>query len=681
MPAAGTVLARLTSLRIFKPMLDINRFHLPFRENKLVSLAALVVLVVPLAFSFYTYENFETVKYSLWLILTGWMLLVFIFSTRREDGKYLLKYNRPVISLLAAFLFFGFLSTLFSVDKLNSLFGFYYRFTNGLLFYAIWALLIFLLVQVLDKDKYIYLLKVLVFDAAVVAVFGLAQSMGFAIYGEASRSGFVSAPGFLGNPNFSAMFMVGVLPFALLFFYQAKSFAGKIYFSLAALFMVLASLVMASRGAAVALVASLAFGLLMLGVYKLTFKQMLKPLLGVLLAVVLVGTVLKVTRPDAFRTVRHLSDQNIALRLLVWDTTARNLVHNPWLGIGPGNFHIFFEQNRGRELSGQVGVFDDAHNLYLHMAATTGIPFALSFILLLLLAFIYGLRQLKSGESFLALAGLVSLVAFAIAASFTPVSVGCFLLIALVVAGQFFPFVRERTWGFSGRWGPLLAVLPAGLLIVGLGLLVSEHIFAYAYRSYFSGNYTTAYRYSNLAIKFNPTNYIYYTYRTGSAINMGQTEQLVTHQIKELESLKSSQARTYSVAANLYYLLYKQKKDPKYLEQAAASLGQSIKLDPLFSERYGLLGLYNYQLGRPEEAKKNLRKALSLNDDLLPSWILLAKIYQLEGKRPQTLFALERAFRVRPDLPQVQMLLQLAKNEPDIRRVPIQVLVGEGKLE
>jgi hypothetical protein len=62
---------------------------------------------------------------------------------------------------------------------------------------------------------------------------------------------------------------------------------------------------------------------------------------------------------------------------------------------------------------------------------------------------------------------------------------------------------------------------------------------------------------------------------------------------------------------------------------------------------------------------------LSLKQNDFSAFMLLAKIYQVEGKKQQTIEALTAAFKQRPDLVQLRYLIGVAKQVENIRQVPI----------
>src|SRR6266404_427069 len=177
-------------------MTVFEKFRLPYREDSLFSCLAFTVFLVPLVFSLLTNENFETAKFSSFLILTGLGLLIFFQRIRKQTA--ILKWNRLFFYFLSAWLFFAVISTVLSSDVIYSLFGFYYRFTSGLLFYFCLAVFLFLLLAVLDRGRMEFLLKITVFCGLVVAVISCLQALGISYYAGLDSGGFLRGPSLLG---------------------------------------------------------------------------------------------------------------------------------------------------------------------------------------------------------------------------------------------------------------------------------------------------------------------------------------------------------------------------------------------------------------------------------------------------------------------------------------------------
>jgi len=111
------------------------------------------------------------------------------------------------------------------------------------------------------------------------------------------------------------------------------------------------------------------------------------------------------------------------------------------------------------------------------------------------------------------------------------------------------------------------------------------------------------------------------------------------------------------------------------------SVIKALSFDPLYAERYSKLGFYYYQFGNLDLARTYVKMGLTISPDQFSAWMLLAKIYQLQNKGPQMLFALEKAYKLNSDNKQMQQVWQIAKTEPNIHKVPLYVAFGQDKLE
>jgi len=648
------------------------------------SILAFLVLVVPLAFAFKTQENFELPKFVLWLVLLGWALIAYLFDNGvSAPGRTAMsiKGNKPFFIVLGNFLFWAALATVFSVDRMNSAFGFYYRFTSGLLFYGTWALFLLLLVKTLDKGRFVFLAKLLVFDGVVVALWGFLNSLGIGYYEDLSPAGFLRAPSLLGNPNFSTMFLACVLPFAVVLGLTAKRFWAKIGFFTAAILMILTTAALASRGAILAMIVSLVTAIALLAWQKARRKQLWLAALAFVLCVAFSVVFVRVARPSALKISNYFTDDNVTLRLLVWKVSLKGMAERPLLGIGPGNFQIFFERYRNQHIDQKVYIFDDAHNLFLQMGETTGIPFLASFLGLFVLAAAASLWSLKRQKDPMLMAGLVAIAAFVVSASFTPVSIPNFMLLAILLAGLLLPAVKE--YFIRLPKGLYVAGVAAGavLIIAGTNLITAEYLYAYGYRAYLNGDYAKAYALTVVAAWLNPTNANYFAYRTGSEIYLGKPIDLVESHIENVKNMHPLQARSMLIASNLYDNLYYKTGQKRYLEKAIAELNESLNLDSKTGERYAQLGLLYYQLGDVSAAKDNLYRGLAIKEGYLPSLVLLAKISQEEGDRERMMTFLEEVYKLDPNNAQVRALWQYAKREPDPKKVPIQFMARLGSLE
>ncbi len=256
-----------------------------------------------------------------------------------------------------------------------------------------------------------------------------------------------------------------------------------------------------------------------------------------------------------------------------------------------------------------------------------------------------------------------------------------FLLLAVLLASLLFKDSQTKTVYFNKPARALIVVMGAVFIACGVLLIVSEYIFGFSKIYFLNQSYDKAYSLSSLAANINPTNQIYKVYKIGSEISLGKSPDLVTADILQFTRIHPLEARTHVEASNFYNLLYRSTGNKVFLQAAIAQMQTALAIDPYYGERYGQLALYYYQLGNLPAAKIAVIKSLSLKDDDFSSWVLLAKIYQQYNEKPQAILALEKAFHLQPNIPQLRYLLYLAKTSKDIRQVPIQIVIRPPNLD
>jgi len=649
-------------------MINLSKFRLPYREDSTFSCLSFLVFIVPLAFFLLTNEGYETAKFSCLLVLTGCASACFL--ARQPKNKIEWKFNRPFFYLLAAFFVWAALATAFSANVPYSVFGFYYRFTDGLIFYSALIIFLFLLAQTLDKGRLVFLFKILVFDALVVAVVSCLQAFNITYYAGAA-AGLVQGPSLLGNPDFSAMFLSVAIPFVLIFWVLAKSFASKIYYGLCFFVILTAGFILASRGALLAILASVCAGLVLLLAYHFP-KKYFFGLLFLCLAGFGYGKIfLDVSRPTAVSTIIGSVDANTTSRLAAWQITLTGIARHPVFGNGPGTFAMFFERNMAT--APRIGVFDDPHNLFLRLAATCGLPFLFIFLGMLGTACYYGGKKLKTEKDLITLACLAALMAWCIGVSFNPATITMFIFLAVLLSGLLIDYTKSSEVSLKIRPKLIVYVLAAILIIFGVDLAASEYFFGFAKRDYLNQDYAQAYRLSVLAEKINPSNGVYELYRIGSEIGLNKNPADIIKDINSLTAKSRGQAGIYVQASNLYDLLYSSTGNKDYLKFAISEMDRSLEIDPFFADRYGQESVYYYELGNLGASKAAVIKNLNLDSGNFAPWVLLAKIYQLEGNKQGVVYSLTRAFKLRPDIPQLGYYLYLAKNGSDIKKLPLQI--------
>ncbi len=663
----------------------LSKLRVPYREDRLFGILFLLALFVPLAFDFYNFESFEIIKFAVFALLTGAGLLVFFkkyfFSGSRE---IVLRGRKPFFLAIILFLAWGILASFAAADFNYSFFGFYPRFTNGLLFYFIWAILFFLLAGI-NRQQVWFLLKVLFFCAGLVAFWGILESIGIGYYVGASAELFTrSAPSFLGNPNFSSMFMAVLVPLGVYFFFTSESFKARIYYSVSLFLQIWAVVVLASRGAMLAL----AFGLVVCLVFLLIFRikgsiRLIFCYALLLLCFAALGLAfLNFARPGTLAATVSLKEANVQQRFGVWRLSLNAIKEKPLLGYGLGNFELLFEKER-RLSTIRTGFFDDPHNLFLYLAATGGVAFLLLFLFLVFYRPVLELKQIISGktgntgESF-ALFG--SLAAWLAASFFTPVAIPCYVLLAFLLSAFFsqshsFKITRIRGFRFLAK------VFAWALVVYALSFILAEHLFFASIRAYNRGDFVKSHSYVRAAVYLNPSNSLYYEYLAGSAARAEAPLGELNKDIQAFAAFHAQRSYTYVQIANLYYLLLYKTQDPAYQAIILENLEKAIAMDPYASSNYFLLSQYRMVFGDLDGAILAANKGLDLDGGNMEAWVFLAKIYQYQGNREMVLKMLNRALLVADDKINIINLVAVAKAVPDIRSLSFTLHLSLGELD
>ena len=668
----------------------LKTLRLPYREDTLFSLITLLVLVVPIAFNFALYEKFEVIKWTFWLLFTGIAIVIFFkkpatpseVSDIQEVKSYTerFKTNKVLFVFLLLFVLWAVFSTVWSINPLVSVVGFYPRLNNSLLVYVVWSIFLLLIISLLDKGRFEFILKLICFDAFLISIVGILQSLGVGYYEGPSSDSFLRAPSLLGNANFSTMFAVVLVPGMVYFFTQAKTKIERVYFGVSIISVLFCMVMLSSRGALVAFVCGMVVFLLLLAVLRLPKKFFFTALFVLFSGAVVWFSFFQITRPASYKDTISLSETNIDLRFFVWDIARQTIAEHPLVGVGLGNFQIAFEKLRGRNLAGENGVYDDPHNYFLSLGATGGLPLLLIFLGLVGYCIYKSFKIAQTEQSVLQVACISSIVIWCVAASFTPVPLACLLLLALLLSGCIFetakpyPFHPIRIFKVMGQF------VGATIILFAICFIVGEFLFISSFNQYFQNNFLKSYQLANLAIHINPSNQYYYIYRAGSAAMLSKTSEAI-EDTKKFIVLAPSDAKTYVSASNIYFNLYIETKHKEYLEQSLLYMKQAIEGDKFFASRYGFVGYFYFLQNNLEQALVYTKASLAINPKQIPAWMLLARIYQSQDKKPQAVYAIKQAVLISPKTNLLHYLLTAVERESDIKKVPIPVGILPTNLE
>lgn len=644
--------------------------HIPNREDNLFSLVFAIVLSVPITFVLFFPEGFETVKYPLFIFLVGLGGLILAFRKQ-------LYFEKKILVLLGLFWLLNLLSAIFALDQINSFIGLYGRYTGSVFFVTGWVLFILLLLNAVkhEEPRRMTLLRVLVFNALIVAVYGLAQYFDFGYYAGLERPVRPIIPSTIGNQNFYAMFLATAVPAVILLWHYAQSKWASLYYFVTVVLIVWSLVMSGSRGGVLGLaVTSVIF--MFLAIFRKYPKFLWRGMLGVLiLAGVFYVAFFAGTRSDSSAGVSANAQYTTQTRYIIWSDSVKIVDEFPLLGTGSGNFFIAFEGLGNIALSGNER-FDDAHNFALNIAVTNGIPALLTFLIILGITALFSWRETKFQRAS-ALWVISALTGLVVAMSFNPVSISIWMVLALLVAFAFSYSTIKRDLNLSYKFvllGPSVIIMIFALLFIS-----SETLAVYGKRAYKEASFAKSERLLSVASKLNPYNTSAIVHLVGSKIRLGHPEETIENGISKILAQHPKSSGIYKTSADLNYMLYRNTQNPEHKNRVFEIYDQAIMLEPNFAVLYGSAAYAAYKLEEPELAMSYLNKQLSLPDnDLYPySWILRGKLMQEAGKKEETIHAIEKAYSQMKDQTVIKVFLEEARATDDITKLKFPVYLPD----
>lgn len=615
----------------------LSKLRIPNSVDKVFGFLLLSLIVVSLISIPVFSEPYDSPRLMIWSVLLGLSLFIAI-KTKRLSSTL----TKPLMIVMGIIWVWALVGTIFSLDRANSLLGVNIRMTSSLWFYSLWVVTIYLL-STLGKSKLEVLLKAWMIISGIISLWAVLQFFGVGFYEGLDAPVRSLVPSFLGNPNFAAMYIASTI-FISMWYVASKNFSNKFrIFAFLVLGLNAVSLVIfASRGAIVGVLA----GLVVLTIAFL-LKRNWKVALGAVVVVLVLGSAsylyLDLARDQSVVTAG--SDVSAQQRWYLWDNAFQNIGKHPLTGTGLGNYFIAFRQNEASYFSNSQW-FDDPHNLFLHIAVNGGIPAALAFIALLGFTVWNLYKYYKITNDDFPLYLFAGLVSWSIAASFNPVIVCNWFLLALIVAFslQYLPMRDLKISSFVKKIGYLIAFV---FIIVGLSLILSE-TGLWLSDIYFLRNKPQSIAINKVAIYFNPT--------SSAAISSLAKKQLDSKKYDQsyqtyqrLEQLHPKSAYVTEGAMAGYLELYSDTHDEKYRADVYRTIPIVLDYFPNnYPTRYNIATIY-LSLDDYDNALAQIKTGIVYSNGTdYGSWLLMSNIYDKMGQPENKKKALESDYKIAP---------------------------------
>lgn len=623
----------------------IELIRLPHREDKLFGWVSLMLFLTPLFFLPMLFDAFDFPRLALLAILLGFSLFVFINRSNLQ-----LQVDRVLKFSLIAFLILNIVSWLNSSAILNSFIGYERRHANSLLFVIVWSLLILLVCFVNSKDKVLTLFRLFVISGLLVAVLGILHSFGIGYYVGPNPEIRTITPGFIGNQNFSAMYLVGIIPFLLPLLVKAKGSLSKILYGTSAFVMLWALMVFASRGSIIAMFGMGILGIAGLFLRKFSWSIRLGVMSILLVSAVLAGFFYSSTRISGLDTSLDVNtDSSTQQRLEVWVQSTEIIKQHPWVGVGQGNFLSAFNKLGDATLIGDQR-FDDAHNLFIDIAVATGIPSLVAFLLLMAVALWTSAKNFWYNRSLVSWAIFVGLGSVLVSAIFNPVAISVWILLAFSVAASQFSVTPEPVQEKPKYLKVVIVVFGCLLILAGISLIASEFVSKLGLDSYRAQQYENSIKYGNYSLLLNPFKPYPNLYITASMIKLNQDPVSVRQKISSLGLNYQNTVSTLQSGAALSFMLHENTKDQQDLETMFRYLEALQNAEPNYGPNLINAAYYSFRAKNYDLATKYLNHALALDKQHKYSYayLLLAQIQLEQGRLDSMYESLQNANKISP---------------------------------
>jgi O-antigen ligase len=391
--------------------------------------------ITPLIVFHLTSELFEFNK-IIFIYLISSLIFFFWFLKSLLLKKIIIK-KTYLDKAIIFFLISQLLSTIFSIDRHTSIFGFYGRFNGGLLSIITYIGLYYALISNLTKDNVIKILKLSVLISFLVVLIGLPGKFNHDLLcyvftnqlnNNCWTEQFKPAERMfstLGQPNWLGAYLA-INFFIGLYFFIIQTKNRKQFFLQLFILSIIFSGILFSRSRSAIL--SLFFGYLIVLLLVFIFKKIkrlkevsvknlaiLSLFLLVLILTLKTGinqfdrlininfsnkSAITNQRPDNNKPI--LVTESFDIRKIVWKGAIELGRRYPLFGTGVETFGYayYFTRPKEHNLTSEWDyLYNKAHNEYLNYFATTGYIGLISYLLLIFLFLFYALRQLLKNNN------------------------------------------------------------------------------------------------------------------------------------------------------------------------------------------------------------------------------------------------------------------------------------------
>ncbi len=577
-----------------------------------LSVVSLLMLLFFVPITFYRYEYIWTKVFVIYIFFFPVLIAYFLRSILYKKIEF---FYAPVLIPLIL-LDIAVLLSVFNAYNPHLSFQFIAKQIayQGLFFFAIYYA---------NNIKLRTVSIIIVIVSLIVSAYGLLQfskiiSSPLDLYGRPNPAST------MGLTNFTTDYIVMVMPLLIsLFFIESKSIIKYITY-LGIILSLSYVLIGKNRAGWVALVFAAIYFVSLLNIYKVhslfnrKIKRIILYTLTGIAAILLISVAFtKQGRELIYRgeSIFNSSYPSNSFRILVWDSTLKELKDNPLLGVGIGNYEINIPLYEVKALKNtdwlELRYLNNAHNEYLQILFELGIVGLLLFLWFIIEIFITAFKSIKDAkddtQNILWMIALsTGIVAALITAFFTfnlenPASSIMFWFFAGLIVGKrkyryfedeygFISTLKKLT-SFKWRWkydfeigmthNYFLSVFYTGLLIIIVFLL--SNLAGFSYKQAFADIYNT------------------------------EAETYID--LKMPQKARNLLNKAYNLAPDDYMILYNRSRAEAGTRDYADAISDAktvLRLNPYFYYGHKLLGFLYYKQDNFSGAISEFKKTIDL---------------------------------------------------------------------
>lgn len=580
-------------------------------------------------------------------------------------------------------------STVFSIDRHTSIWGYYSRSHGGLLSTISYLLLYWAYVSNIDHPK--IHIRLLLIAASLISLYGILEHFGYSpscliLQGSFSTDCWVQDVqkrvfATLGQPNWLAAWLVAIFPLSVFCFLENSkaSLSRNICFSefwrlliFILPFLIFISLIFTKSRSGIG---GFGIGFVVFWLFLLATKNVRQRIgflkifglftFFILLISLLFGTpwtpsLIKPSTqetqiskegPSGGTSLEQGGSETWEIRKVVWRGALDIWRAYPIFGSGVETFAFSYYNFRPVEHNQTTEwdfLYNKAHNEYLNFLSTTGAVGLGTYLLIIIVFTSWTVAKFGSSEKYILLkiavfAGFVSILVTNFF-GFSTVSVALlfFLFPAIAAVEQTTKNTQHRNIAVLSlrHWIFLIFVLcsMSYVLLRVVGLWFADYFYTKSSQSDKNGFLTSAVKSIDTAITLKPNEPLYYDKLAQITANISITfndkkDILSANKAAQLSLDSSNYAlsispRSLNLLKSRAIILYELTNvDQKYLTQAIPFLETAVRLAPTDPKvRYNLGVLYN-RLGNNKKAEEILLEAIQLKPDFYDARLGLAKLY------------------------------------------------------